>query len=102
MNSSSQEDITPEKKALFEALQKNELPNNVDRAIIRDTTSGHFTCVRKLTNGQWICMDSNLSEPFPIPDNDLAKFIGNRGSYQIFYCKSSEDQKRFEDIISAK
>jgi hypothetical protein len=56
-------------------------------------------CVRKLSNGQWILLDSMRDGPVPLPDNSLSKLLGEQPFYQIIYCKSAEDQQKLEVFI---
>jgi hypothetical protein len=91
-------DSSPEKMALLEALKRDELPNNVDRAIIGDGV--HFRCVRKLSDGQWILLDSAQKDgPIVIHAGGLLKLLSSQSSYQIMYCRSMEDQLKLENFI---
>jgi hypothetical protein len=95
----AEENAPQEKRDFLKALERNELPNNVDRAIIDGVKGDHFMCVRKLSNGQWILLDSQRDEPIPLPENSLKKLLGDQPYYSILYCKSAEDQQKLEEFI---
>lgn len=80
------------------ALKENNLPNGADRAIIG--SNGHFVCLRRLTTDQWIVLDSYQSDPYPIPDNDLAKYIASHEYCQVAYCDSLQDREKFEAFLA--
>jgi hypothetical protein len=90
-------DPCPEKMAVWEALKRDELPNNVDRAIIDEGI--HFRCVRKLSDGQWILLDSAQKDgPIVLSSGGLSKLLSSQSSYQIMYCRSTEDQLKLENL----
>jgi hypothetical protein len=90
------EDVSQEKRELLEAIARNDLPRNTDRIIVGQ--EGHFVCVRKLSTGQWVLLDSERSEPVFLPENSLPKFLSNPPFYDIIYCQSAEDQQKLEDF----
>ncbi|MDR2629071.1 MAG: hypothetical protein LBC30_03730 [Puniceicoccales bacterium] len=92
-------DASQEKKDLLEALKRDKLPNNADRAII--DTGSCFKCVRKLANGQWVLLDSYRGGPTTLPAGGLAKLLADCPSYQIMYCQSEADQQKLEAFIAA-
>jgi hypothetical protein len=90
------EDVSQEKRELLEAIARNDLPQNIDRIIVGQ--EGHFVCIRKLSTGQWVLLDSERSEPAFLPENSLPKFLSNQPFYDIIYCQSAEDQQRLKDF----
>ncbi|MDR1255819.1 MAG: hypothetical protein LBJ94_02770 [Puniceicoccales bacterium] len=96
----SREGLPSEKVDFLEALSRDQLPGDVDRAIIADGL--HFRCVRKLADGQWVLLDSDQkSGPITLPAGGLAKLLSDQpGYYEIMYCKSAEDQRKLEDFIN--
>ncbi|MDR2776917.1 MAG: hypothetical protein LBB17_02645 [Puniceicoccales bacterium] len=91
-----QADASTEKKDLLEALKKNELPNDANRAIIY--TGSHFVCVQKRPDGQWVSLDSN--GPRILPEGSLAQLLLNCPHYQVMYCPTAKDQQKLEDFIA--
>jgi hypothetical protein len=100
ITSGPQADASPQKREFLEALKRNELPGNANRAIV--DTGAHFICVRKLPNGQLVLLDSAKREgPITLPAGGLAKLLGDLPRYQIMYCRSAEDQQRLEAFIAS-
>ncbi|MDR2603560.1 MAG: hypothetical protein LBC11_03305, partial [Puniceicoccales bacterium] len=94
-----QVDASQEKRELLEALKRDELPNNIDRAIVGD--GSHFRCVRKLSDGQWVLLDSAQKEgPIVLPKGGLARLLGEYSNYQIMYCQSEADQQKLENFVA--
>ncbi|MDR0595874.1 MAG: hypothetical protein LBF94_04270 [Puniceicoccales bacterium] len=90
------EDVSQEKRELLEAIARNDLPRNTDRIIVGQ--EGHFVCIRKLSTGQWVLLDSERSKPVFLPENSLPKFLSDQPFCEIIYCQSVEDQQRLEDF----
>ncbi|MDR0741962.1 MAG: hypothetical protein LBE98_00665 [Puniceicoccales bacterium] len=99
ITSGPQADASQEKRDLLEAVNRGELPNGVDRAII--DMDAHFRCVRRLAGGEWALLDSaQQGWPTTLPAGGLARLLGESSNYQIMYCKSAEDQQRLETFIA--
>jgi hypothetical protein len=99
ITSGPQADASQGKRDLLEALNRDELPNGVDRAII--DMDAHFRCVRRLAGGEWALLDSDQQGgPTTLPAGGLARLLSESSNYQIMYCKSAEDQRRLEAFIA--
>ncbi len=89
------------KRELFEALQRDELPNSADRAIIGLGNSNHFVSVRRLQNGQWVLLDSLRERPIVL-EGGLKNYLSENGFFEILYCKNKNDQSKLEQFILAQ
>ncbi|MDR1433305.1 MAG: hypothetical protein LBI61_03140 [Puniceicoccales bacterium] len=79
------------------AISENKLPNGVDRMIV--DIGDHFTCLRKLPDGQWILLNSLEAEPTKV--SNIKDYLSGMERYEVLYCESSDDQQKINAATNA-
>ena len=74
------------------------LPRHVTRAIV--CVPGHFVCIRKMSNGHWICLDSLDSTGSTLKDFPETTMFKNvcpsrlRSAFRVLYPHTPQDQEK--------